>query len=265
MTATTQQYALDNDSSSAVGMLDCLSAILDPSTIDLLTPLVPAGGRCLELGAGNGSIAAWLADTAGPSGHVVATDVKPDHIHRHPRVRVLRHDLRCDPLPAGPFDVVHARLLLAHLPQREDLVQRLAGVLAPGGALVIEEWGAAGPAQILSSPWPQTAELYHRYQQALIAVFACSGNDPTWSVRVHATLTTAGLTGVRTTVHAGSWPGGTPGCQLPLAVSTQLRARLAGQGLDPDDLDLLRTHLADPRVVLLGNLTWSVTGHRAEG
>jgi ubiquinone/menaquinone biosynthesis C-methylase UbiE len=266
MIAVTDAYALDNSQTGASSMLDCLSAILDQSTVELLAPLVPLGGHCLELGAGNGSIAGWLADAVGRDGRVVATDINPDHIRAdvsaNSKVEVLRHDLRSDPLPQGPFDIVHARLLFAHLADRDTLLPTLVGVLAPGGVLVIEEWGGAGPGQVLSSPWPDTAELYQRYQKALMAMFAAAGNDSTWSVRAHETMVDAGLTSVRTVVRARSWSGGTAGCQLPLAVSSQVRTQLAEHGLDPDDLDVLRDHLIDPDVVVLGNLTWTITGHR---
>jgi SAM-dependent methyltransferase len=269
MTTVTDTYALDNGRAGAVEMLNCLTAILDQSTVELLAPLVPLGGRCLELGAGNGSVARWLADAVGPDGRVVVTDIRPDHVREsvrtHPRVELLAHDLRSDPLPAGPFDVVHARLLLAHLADRDALLPALAGVVAPGGVLVVEEWGGTGPGVVLSSPWSETAELYQRYQQALMGMFAAAGNDPSWSVRVHAAMVAAGLVDVRTKVHARSWTGGTAGCRLPIAVSDQVREQLFGHGLDADDLDLLRAHLADPRVVVLGNLTWSVVGHQRVG
>jgi SAM-dependent methyltransferase len=266
MVDTVQGYALSNDRPGTADMLNCLSGVLDEPTIGLLAPLVPVGGRCLELGAGNGTIAAWMATAAGPHGEVLATDLQPHHIRQpQPGVTVLRHDLRNEPLPPGLFNVIHSRLLLAHLPQRDKLVPQLADKLKPGGYLLVEEWGAGGPAQVLSSPWPNTAGLYERYQEALIATFAAAGNDPTWSRRVHAVMEESGLTEVTTRVHARSWAGGTPGCQLPLAVSDQLRAQLADRGMTLASLDLLREQLADPRVVLLGNLTWSVTGRRAEG
>jgi SAM-dependent methyltransferase len=269
MTTATDAYALDNGRAGAAGMLDCLSAILDRSTMELLAPLVPLRGRCLELGAGNGSVARWLGDAVGRHGRVVATDIRPDHVRADvvsdARMELLQHDLRTDPLPDGPFDVVHARLLLAHLGGRDALVPALCEVLAPGGVLVIEEWGGAGPGQVLSSPWPQTAELYQRYQQALVAMFAAAGNDPTWSVRVHGVMVAAGLGDVRTTVRARSWTGGTAGCQLPIEVSAQVRERLLEHGLDAEDLDVLRAQLTDPRVVVLGNLTWSIVGHKSAG
>jgi SAM-dependent methyltransferase len=267
MTTVTDTYALDNGRAGAAGMLDCLSAILDQSTVELLAPLVPLRARCLELGAGNGSVARWLGDAVGRHGRVVATDIKPDHLRpdvtAHPRVELLQHDVRTDPLPTGPFDLVHARLLFAHLSGRDALLPTLCDVLAPGGVLVIEEWGGAGPGQVLSSPWPETADLYQRYQRALIATFAAAGNDPTWSTRVHSVMVAAGLNDVRTTVRARSWSGGTAGCQLPIEVSGQVREQLLGHGLDAEDLDVLRAQLTDPRVVVLGNLTWSIVGHKS--
>lgn len=269
MTTATNSYALDNGRTGANGMLDCLSAILDQSTVELVAPLVPLGASCLELGAGNGSVARWLADAVGADGRVVAVDLDPGlvraEVYSRRQVQVLRHDLRTDPLPTGPFDLVHARLLLAHLGNRDALVPALAGVLAPGGALVVEEWGAAGPGVVLSSPWSETAELYRRYQTALVAMFGAAGNDPTWSVRVHAAMAAAGLADVRTVVRARSWSGGSAGCRLPIEVSGQVREQLIGHGLDPGDLDALREQLADPRVVVMGNLTWSTVGHRTLG
>jgi len=37
--------------------------------------LVQPGWRCLEVGAGRGSMAVWLAEQVGESGEVVATDI----------------------------------------------------------------------------------------------------------------------------------------------------------------------------------------------
>ena len=37
--------------------------------------LVERGWRCLEIAAGRGSMAVWLAEQVGPAGQVVATDI----------------------------------------------------------------------------------------------------------------------------------------------------------------------------------------------
>jgi hypothetical protein len=47
-----------------------LEALYDPRTIRLLEATgIGPGWRCLEVGGGSGSIAAWLADRVGPAGH----------------------------------------------------------------------------------------------------------------------------------------------------------------------------------------------------
>src|SRR5688500_13501668 len=56
--------------------LRTLEALLDAGTIQHLERRgVRRGWRCLEVGAGGGSIAAWLAARVAPEGSVVATDL----------------------------------------------------------------------------------------------------------------------------------------------------------------------------------------------
>jgi hypothetical protein len=60
--------------------LGALEARLDPGTIQLLDALGNLEEwRCLEVGAGAGSIASWLAHRVGPRGHVLATDLDLRH------------------------------------------------------------------------------------------------------------------------------------------------------------------------------------------
>lgn len=256
------RYVLDNDEPTAVAMLDCLSGVLDELTTARLRQAgVPVGGRCLEIGAGNGSIAARLAEQVGAIGQVIATDIKTQHVRAYPGVEVLAHDICVDPLPEGLFDVIHARLVLAHLPARREILGRLTQALAPGGALLIEEWGAR-PGAVLAAPDPDAADLYARYQRALLDVFAAWGNDNSWAASVPAAMLDAGLVAVDTTAHARSWTGGSAGCRLPIAVSSELHEHLVDAGMPAADLARLRELLADPALVLLGNLTYSTVGHR---
>ena len=50
---------------------------------------------------------------------------------------MVRHDVTVDPCPGEPFDLIHARFVLCHLPGRQQVLQRLAGWLKPGGCLLI--------------------------------------------------------------------------------------------------------------------------------
>jgi ubiquinone/menaquinone biosynthesis C-methylase UbiE len=101
--------------------------------------------HCLEVGGGSGSVAAWMAELVGPSGYVLVTDIDPRFIERSARLRpanveLRRHDIGTDPLPARAFDLIHARLVLQHVPQRHQALASLVAALRPRGWLVIEEF-----------------------------------------------------------------------------------------------------------------------------
>ena len=110
----------------AAEQFDALQTVLDPLTTARLTELgIAPGARCWEAGAGGGSIARWLADRVGPAGLVVATDRDTSQLRPSGNLHVDRHDLREHSVPdGGPFDLVHARLVLLHLPQRREILRR---------------------------------------------------------------------------------------------------------------------------------------------
>jgi SAM-dependent methyltransferase len=68
-----------------------------------------------------------------------------------PNLEVRRHDIVTDPLPEAAFDLIHARLVLIHLPQREEVLSRLVAALKPGGWLVDEEFDSSVPSVRLVS------------------------------------------------------------------------------------------------------------------
>jgi SAM-dependent methyltransferase len=137
-----QEYLLARaDESSERDRLRSLEAWLDPITVRHLEATgVELGCRCLEVGAGGGSIARWLAERVGGTGSVVATDIDVRFLtNLPPNVEVRRHDLMSDPLEMGAYDVVHGRAMLQHLADPGVGLARLAQAVAPGGWLVVEE------------------------------------------------------------------------------------------------------------------------------
>lgn len=275
MTTAPGRYALDNADPGSPSMHQCLSGILDGPTVGLLRETLfdgdsrlPDTSRTLLLGVGNGASAIYVADMI-TDGRIVALDrdtrIIRDDVLAHPQVEVVTCDLLTEPLPAGPWDLIHARLLFAHLPNRRQVLADAAGQLAPGGVLAIEDWGVVNAGRVLDARTPRTGRLYQRYQQALIQTFAAAGNDPEWCVKTNAEMTSAGLLDVETVTRAESWRGGSPGCQLPIAVSLELGDRLVEHGITRDELQELRDDLADPATVVLGNLTWSTIGHARFG
>jgi hypothetical protein len=73
---------------------------------------------------------------------------------QHPNLEVLQHDVRTNALPEARFELVHARLVLSHLAQRESIVTKLVNALKPGGWLLLEEFdqAIAGLADPVSDP-----------------------------------------------------------------------------------------------------------------
>jgi 2-polyprenyl-3-methyl-5-hydroxy-6-metoxy-1,4-benzoquinol methylase len=61
--------------------LGLLEDIFDPLSRQR-RELVQPGWRCLEIGAGRGSMAVWLAERVGESGQVVATDIDVTYLKR---------------------------------------------------------------------------------------------------------------------------------------------------------------------------------------
>jgi 2-polyprenyl-3-methyl-5-hydroxy-6-metoxy-1,4-benzoquinol methylase len=99
------------------------------------------------VGAGGGSIAEWLAGQVGPDGRVLATDIDTrflEQLSHKKNVEVRRHDIVSDSLPERAFDLVHARLVLLHLPERDRVLGRMAAALKPGGWLLTEEFVRLG-------------------------------------------------------------------------------------------------------------------------
>jgi SAM-dependent methyltransferase len=259
----TSAYAFDNDDPIAAKRLDLLSAVLDGFTTARLSSLGDlTGRRCLEVGAGNGSIVGWLAEQAGPSGRVLATDINTSHIPPDSGYEVVRHDLTADPLPDGPWDVIHARLVLGHLPGRHEILGRLAAALDPGGALAIEEWDDSHAGLVLAAPEPEAATLFPAYLTAVEQTLNAGGVDHDWPWQVHAAMITGGLVDVDTVVHARSWPGGSAGALHHAANISLLRTRLLEAGMTGEQLDRLSEFLRDPRMVVRGLLTISTIGRR---
>ncbi|MGP4111160.1 class I SAM-dependent methyltransferase [Streptomyces sp. 4N509B] len=139
-----QTYVFDPVWEKETERLRTNEAIWDPGTFERLERLgVAPGWHCLEVGAGSGSVARWLAERVGPSGRVTAADLQTERLlplaEELPWLEVVHHDLCSDELPEAAFDLVHARMLLQHLPDRPAALARLVRALRPGGVLFLED------------------------------------------------------------------------------------------------------------------------------
>lgn len=157
----TQEYSLDNGWEHARHRLALLEQCYDAGTIRRLDNLgVEAGWRCLEVGAGGGSITQWLCARVGPLGRVLATDLDTRFVEKldDKNLDVRQMDLRTDELPAAAFDLVHARAVLMHIPQREQIFEALLATLRPGGWLLLEDAGHFAVSALGTGLYPEVAK-----------------------------------------------------------------------------------------------------------
>src|SRR6266700_2891082 len=71
-------YLLTNSAAETPRRFAALSELFDDGTIRHLEKCgMSRGWQCLEVGGGGGSIASWMADRVGPTGHILATDIDP--------------------------------------------------------------------------------------------------------------------------------------------------------------------------------------------
>ncbi|MEV0646681.1 class I SAM-dependent methyltransferase [Phytomonospora sp. NPDC050363] len=243
----TDSYTFSNSSTQAEHQLDSIQRFLDPLTTARLSALpLPEAPRCLELGPGAGSIARWLA---GRGGAVTAVDLDTGLLGEHPGVTVHRADVR-EELPAevtaeGPFDLIHARLLLVHLPQRREIVSRLVGHLAPGGHLAVGEFGSQ-PLRVYRAPGEGDAELFAKVTDGLLTVLAAHGGDMEWAYAAHEAFCAEGLADVHTTEHAESWTGGGTGARLYKVNIEQKWDALLAAGFTEGELARYTRLMGDP-------------------
>ncbi|RJQ77121.1 SAM-dependent methyltransferase [Pseudonocardiaceae bacterium YIM PH 21723] len=176
------------DRQAELTRLRLLQRRLDPISTGILKQLgIQPHWRCLEIGAGAGSIAAWLGMHC-EDGRVIAVDTDTRFLlgMRFP-VEVQELDIRKASFPPGSFNLIHCRMTLADLPQWRQVIANAGRWLAPGGWLVIEEdW----PGDLTeSSPHP----AWQRLHRAMLAHQAAHGLERSWVRRLPAILAEEGL------------------------------------------------------------------------
>ena len=241
--AAEHEYVLTKDFAGEHERLQLLEAQVDPLSIAAIEAAgIEPGSRCLEIGAGAGSIARWLAQRAGDPSLVCATDLDTRLLSplADDGITVLRHDMLVDTFAPGSFDVVHARAVLEHLPEREHALDRVAEWLAPDGAIVLVDCAS----------YPIESSVHEPFRNAMrawVEIIGRTGTDYDWTRTFPEPLLRHGYRDVGAAASAPVLQGGTPTARFWSLTLETLRARIVGAGLVSDaELDEARRLLADP-------------------
>jgi SAM-dependent methyltransferase len=159
------------DTDVAARRLALMASVFDSASREFLAedvgPVRPP--LALDLGCGPGHTTLLLAESTGAR-RTVGLDTSDAFLARARAdapagLEFIRHDATVVPFPTGPADVVYARLLLAHLPDPERLVERWVTQLGPGGLLALDEvdWIDAG------------RPVLDRYEEIVVALVASQG------------------------------------------------------------------------------------------
>ncbi|MET8474741.1 methyltransferase domain-containing protein [Streptomyces sp. NPDC006422] len=225
-------YLLDNRRPEAGERFDALSALFDPTTFRHIERLgIGSGWRCWEVGAGGPSVVSWLARKVGPTGRVLATDIDTSWQTAAPRtpVEVRRHDVGVDEPPAESFDLVHARLVLAHVPDRERALASMIRALRPGGRLLVEDADPALQPLLCPDETGPAQELANRLRHGFRSLLAERGADLSYGRRLPGLLRAAGLRQVEADAY---FPLASPACTaLETATVTRIRDELVAANL----------------------------------
>ncbi|MER6671749.1 class I SAM-dependent methyltransferase [Streptomyces sp. NPDC000983] len=241
--------------------IDDAAVVYDPVTTHRLRALGAGPGlRCLEVGAGTGTVARWLLREAGVD-EVVALDRDTGALERggdEPGLRVVTADLTDGSLDLGTFDLVHARFVLMHLPERRRVVSRLAGLLNPGGRILL------GDAVEL----PDRLDASRAYRRTMDAMWEALretiGTDITHVPAYPRFLREEGLAEVAAEAYCPPLTPGGPLARFWSGTWRRMRPELEAPGrLDPATVDEALAQLDSPHLAELAPGMLLAWGRRA--
>lgn len=192
--STSKYVFTETQYSQELERLQAIEHLFDPTSRQRLQSTgITTNWKCLEVGAGAGSITRWMASVVGESGGIVAVDLDTRFIANieFNNVEVLEGDIRHLPIENHAFDLVHTRYVLIHIPDFQVALSRLLDFVKPGGWMVIEEPDFAAARAISGEECAY--QSVNKVNQAILQMFAARGMDYSLGVKLPAILQTYGL------------------------------------------------------------------------
>jgi SAM-dependent methyltransferase len=236
------EYVLDHHREGERDRLDLMSRLLDPMHRRHIEQLgIGPGARTLEVGCGNGSISAWLAERVAPAGRAVAVDLDLSLVDLDmPNLELRQADIVAGPVEPRDFDLVTARAVLHHVASSEAAIANLVASVRPGGAILLIEPDFL-PVSIAE---PSDVRVFW---EGWLAWSRREGIDYLIGRGLPATLATLGMENIEATAETALYNGGSPWAEYWRRTVIELRGRLVASGeLDDRSIDAFLGHCADP-------------------
>ena len=245
------EYLLTNADPATVDRFGGLERTFDDLSIGHLARAgLGPGGRCLEIGAGGGSIARWMAGRVGVSGRVLALDLDTRWFQHDGSSQLEARDVDVvsEPVPAGPWDLIHERLVLVHIPARLDVLDKLVASLAPGGWIVVEDFDTA-EVRTTDRDGPD-----HDFLAGMLRAFnrllAARGAANSFGANALRHLRDRGLVDTGASGHVVVGTGGDDYTRVIAANTRQVWDGFIAQGVLESDLERYLDLLEDPDTIL---------------
>jgi ubiquinone/menaquinone biosynthesis C-methylase UbiE len=264
----TPKYLFDNAAErEARARMAALAALHNDATFRYMEKCcITLGSNCLEIGAGDGSVARWMAAKVGPACRVLATDIDLRFVLEHrsanpANMDVRVHDIVTGNLPDGAFDLIHARLVLVWLPERLSVLDKLVKALKPGGWMLIEDYDTRLVPPELATPDPAAAAKFARMKEALLELMTRRGLGHTYARELHHHLRERGLTQVQSYGAIATFAGGSPGADLQQANFQQVHEAAIEAGLVSEaEFEAVILLLSDPQFTAFTSTMFSAMG-----
>ena len=235
-------YVLGHELEGERGRLALMSRLLDPMHRRQIECLgIARDALTLEVGCGNGSISAWLAECVAPDGRAVALDLDLSLIEqRAPGLELRQGDIVAGPVDPGGFDLVTARAVLHHVTDVDMAIANLAASLRAGGSILLIEpdflpVSVAEPTEVLA------------FWQGWLAWSRERGIDYHIGRTLAPRLAALGLEQVTGTAETAVYHGASGWADYWTRTVVELRSDLVSSGkLDGRMIDAFLAHCADP-------------------
>jgi ubiquinone/menaquinone biosynthesis C-methylase UbiE len=207
--------------------------------------------RVLDLGTGLGHVAFLVADLLDHDGSVLGVDQAERLLEVAERRRAAAGAENIEFLQADarafsasePFDAIVARLLLFHLPEREEILHRQLDALRPGGTMVLIEFDIGA---MRGEPEVPLVDAVRRWIEA---AFRLAGADPRIGTQAGQLLRRAGYADVSTFgIQAYFGPSDPIGPVLCAGVARSLAPQILAHGIADEaelGLDTLQERIAE--------------------